>query len=280
MLDVKPINTMKLFPIERNSLLKALDSLEEKQWFFETACEGWCVKDIVQHLLRDDIGILSRKRDGVELLKTPTKEFESHGEYVAYINAKNQEWVEVSRSFSPQLLIDLLRLTGKLTCAYWRTVELNEATATVSWISDGPLPNWMDIAREYTERWLHQSHIREAVSLPLLYERRLFHPFIQTYMLALPLAYKSVNSNIGDAIKIVVEGNAGGNWSLQKERRGWKLQDKMLKTESVTEITIDQDKLWRLFSKGMNREEAKDFVKIQGNKVLGDYFFNTVSIIA
>jgi hypothetical protein len=280
MFDVKPVNALRVFPTERNCLLETLDSLDERQWLLETACEGWRVKDIVQHLLGDDIGILSRRRDVFESPKSSTRRFESHTEYVAYINAKNQEWVEISRSFSPRVLIELLRLTGRLTCRYWRTVDLDETTATVSWISEAPLPNWMDIAREYTERWLHQSHIREAVNLPLLHERRLFHPFIQTYMLALPLTYKSVNSSIGDVIKIVVEGTAGGNWSLQKEQGYWRLHDKVLAGRSVAEITIDRDKLRRLFSKGMSREEAEGFVKIQGNKVLGSYFFNTVSIIA
>jgi hypothetical protein len=280
MLIVKPVNTLRLFPTERNCLLEILDNLDERQWFLETACEGWCVKDIVQHLLRDDIGILSRRRDGFESPESSTRQFESHRDYVAYIDTKNQEWVEISRSFSPQVLKDLLRLTGRLTCRYWRTVDLDETTATVSWISEAPLPNWMDIAREYTERWLHQSHIREALNLPLLYERRLFHPFVQTYMLALPLTYKSVNSNIGDVIKIAVEGTAGGNWSLQKQRGYWKLHDKVLTGRSVAEITIDQDKLWRLFSKGISREEAEGSVKIQRNKVLGSHFFNTVSIIA
>jgi hypothetical protein len=280
MLNVKPVNTIELFPIERTYLLETLDSLDEKQWFLETACEGWCVKDIVQHLLRDDIGILSRKRDRFKFPQSSASESESNRGFAEYINTKNQEWVEISRSFSPQLLAELLQFTGRLTYTYWQTVDLDEISAEVSWISKDTLPNWTDIAREYTERWLHQSHIREAVSLPLLYERKLLHPFIQTYMLAVPLTYESVNSNTGDVIEIVVEGKAGGNWSLQKEQRCWKLHDKMLKKRSVTKITIDQDKLWRLFSKGMSKEEAKESARIEGNGVLADYFFNTVCIIA
>lgn len=33
----------------------------------------------------------------------------------------------------------------------------------VSWASDGPVPLWFDMARELTERWVHQMQIREAV---------------------------------------------------------------------------------------------------------------------
>ena len=86
-----------------------------------------------------------------------TKEFKSNKEFVEYINTKNQEWVEISRSLSPQILIDLLELTGQLTHDYWKTVDQNKVETSVSWVSsDEKLPNWVDIAREYTERWLHQ----------------------------------------------------------------------------------------------------------------------------
>lgn len=211
MLNVKPVIVTNLFPAERKALLDLLRSLNDNQWLSDTICKEWGVKDIVQHLLKDDIGILSRKRDGFRMPNSSTKEFKSSKEFVEHINAKNQEWVEISRSFSPQILIDLLELTGKLTYDYWKTVDQHKVEASVSWVSsDEKLPNWVDIAREYTERWLHQSHIREAVKAPLLYETTLFNPFIRAYMLALPLSYKLVETRVGNVINIIVKGDAGG----------------------------------------------------------------------
>ena len=280
MLKVKPVIVTDLFPAERKSLLDLLRTLNNNQWLSNTICAGWSVKDIVQHLFKDDIGILSRKRDKFKMPSSSTKEFKSNKEFVEYINTKNQECVEISRSFSPQILIDLLELTGQLTHDYWKTVDQNKVETSVSWVSsDEKLPNWVDIAREYTERWLHQSHIREAIKAPLLYETTLFNPFIRAYMLALPLSYKLVETHEGNVIKIRVEGNAGGIWSLKRNQNNWELYDRGLEN-SITEIIIDQDIVWRLFSKGLDKEKAKESVKIAGDKSLGSAFFNTVSLIA
>jgi hypothetical protein len=280
MLNVKPVIATDLFPVERKALLDLLGTFNNDQWFSNTTCAEWSVKDIVQHLLKDDVGILSRKRDKFRIPSSSTKEFRSNKEFVEYINTKNQEWVETSRSFSPQILIDLLELTGQLTYDYWKTVDQHKIEAFVSWVSsDEKLPNWVDIAREYTERWLHQSHIREAIKTPLLYETTLFNPFIRAYMLALPLSYKLVGTREGNVIKIIVEGNAGGVWSLKLGQNDWELYDTELENP-VTEITINQDVVWRLFSKGLDKEKAKESVKIMGDQSLGTAFFNTVSLIA
>jgi uncharacterized protein (TIGR03083 family) len=54
-----------LFPPERASLVELLASLGAEQWQAPTVCLGWSVKDIALHLLGDDIGLLSRRRDCV-----------------------------------------------------------------------------------------------------------------------------------------------------------------------------------------------------------------------
>jgi len=135
MLNVKPVIVTDLFPAERKSLLDLLQNLTNDQWFSNTICAGWSVKDIVQHLFKDDIGILSRKRDKFRIPSSSTKEFKSNKKFVDYINAKNQEWVEISKSFSPQILLDLLDLTGKLTYDYWKTVDQYSVEASISWVS-------------------------------------------------------------------------------------------------------------------------------------------------
>ena len=37
----------------------------------------------------------------------------------------------------------------------------------VNWAGPEPAPIWLDPAREYTERWVHQQHIRDAVRNPV-----------------------------------------------------------------------------------------------------------------
>lgn len=38
------------------------------------------------------------------------------------------------------------------------------------------MPAWMQIAREYSEQWLHRDQIRDAAGAAPLYARELFHP--------------------------------------------------------------------------------------------------------
>ena len=49
---------------ERSELLEWLDDLTPDEWGAPTAAPGWTVKDLALHLLDDDLGLLSRSRDG------------------------------------------------------------------------------------------------------------------------------------------------------------------------------------------------------------------------
>lgn len=278
MIKVEIIKVSHLFPILNKRLLELMRGLSEERWYFKTACADWCVKDIFQHLLKDNLGVISRKRDEY---KNPFKKQPSpnDNDLLTYINNKNQEWVEMSRSFSPKLLIELFEFVGDLVQKYYETVDLEKIEAEVSWASDGKLPNWVDVAREYTEQWLHQAHIREAVGAPLLTDRKLFHPFLQAYMLALPKTYQNVDSEVGTIIGIKVTGEAGGNWTLTRDVSDWELTEKV--TENcLVNIEADQDIVWRLFSKGLDRDVAGSKIMISGDTVLGKKFLDTVSLIA
>lgn len=280
MINVKPILVNHLFSKLNNELLKLLSNFDDHDWYTKTACPEWCVKDIVQHLLKDDIGVLSRKRDKYKNLYIFNTKVNSNADLVSYINQKNQDWVNISKSFSPEVLIDLLGFTGSLMQNYYNKVDLYKIESSISWISEEKLPNWVDIAREYTERWLHQAHIREAVHKPLLYTFEIFHPFIQSYMLALPKTYTDVKADKGTVINIKVTGEAGGNWLLQKLPDEWTLSEEKENSMTKTQITIEQDILWKLFSKGLNLNKAKKLIKIDGDIKLGSFIFNTVSLIA
>ena len=70
MSSLEPVFVVDLFPIERQTLLRLLAQLSEEEWQQPTICAGWTVKDIVLHVLGDDIGLLSRKRDAFDPLKS------------------------------------------------------------------------------------------------------------------------------------------------------------------------------------------------------------------
>ncbi len=86
-----------------------------------------------------------------------------------------------------------LEMTDPLLYQHFKALPPFEpAGVSVAWAGEAQSFNWFDIAREYTEKWLHQQHIREAVSRPVLAERRWLHPVLDTFMRALPYTYRGV----------------------------------------------------------------------------------------
>jgi len=279
MISTKPILVNDLFPKLNAELLKLLSETPDEKWYNATVCEGWDVKDIVQHLLKDYILLISRKRDNYRHPMITDKKFENNADLVKFIAELNQSWVDTMKTLSPRMLIELLDFSGTKLFDYFNTVDLMKVEAGVSWISADRLPNWTDVAREYTEHWLHQAQIRDALGAPLLVSKELFHPFISAYMLAIPKTYKEVSAQLGTKIQISVNGEAGGDWYLEKVENEWNLCDGVA-NDYESSISIDQDTLWRLFSKGMEKEDAKQKVKISGDIELGEVILNTLSLIA
>jgi uncharacterized protein (TIGR03083 family) len=142
---------------QRGRLLSLLASLTEAQWAAPTAAPEWSVKDIALHLLDVDLSWLARGRDGERAGMIP--ETLDHGEFVRGLARRNQRWVEGARMLSPPLITGLLRWSGEQLDAYLGTIDLARPSS-VYWAGEVPL--WFDLAREFTERWVHYRQIREA----------------------------------------------------------------------------------------------------------------------
>jgi uncharacterized protein (TIGR03083 family) len=197
-------------------LVTLLASLPDAEWAAPTEAGHWSVQDVALHLLDGDLGQLSRGRDGhlAGLLDTGG----DYREFVAALDAKNQQWVEVARGLSPRVVTGLLRWSGAQVGSYYNTVDLH-GTAIVSWAGDGPVPRWLDLAREMTERWVHQQHIRDAVGQPGTHDR--FLPAVlDAFAWAFPHQYRP-EAPPGTAVQ--VDFGDGGRWLLTREAGGWAL---------------------------------------------------------
>lgn len=281
MKSLNPVLVLDLFEPERQQLLQQLAQLDEHEWYKPTICAGWTVKDIALHLLGDDIGILSRKRDKFDL-QTVTGEqpnIDSWSELVAYINDLNDLWVRATRRISSHLLLSLLKFTGHETYQYFISRDPYALGESVSWAGPGSAPVWLDIAREYTERWVHQQQIRDAVDKPGLKERRFFAPILDTFVRALPRTFRGVQANNGTLIQLIISGEAGGEWYLLREEPQWIL-GKDATTNPDASVSIDQETAWRLFTKGISKDEALHKATVKGNQSIGVKVLETVSIIA
>ncbi len=207
MLPPRPIFVLELFPEMRRALVSLLEDLASEDWERPTVCAGWSVKDIAAHLLGGDIGILSRRRDA---FTPPGQPPGNYAELVALINSLNDTWVKAARRLSPRLLRELLSWTGPRVEAYFASLDPFALGQAVSWAGPQPAPHWLDLAREYTERWHHQQQIRDAVAKPGLKEKKFFAPVLDAFVRALPWTFRNLESANGTSVQLSIAGESGG----------------------------------------------------------------------
>ena len=271
----EPVWVLDLFAEERTALLDLLSGLIGEDWEKPTACAGWSVKDVALHILGGDLGNLSRRRDGLGGVSPTTRE-----NFINSLNLFNEEWVVVARRLSPRVVIELLEFSGPRLFDYFKSLDLRATGGGVSWAGLDQAPVWLDVAREYTERWLHQQHIRDAVGKPGLADRRFMGPVLAAFVYALPVAFQHADAPPGTAVHIHITGEAGGHWSVVQHRKGvWTLYAGA-PDSAAARIEIDQSAAWRLFTRGISAQEAEPLVRIEGDEELGKYVLHAVAIIA
>jgi uncharacterized protein (TIGR03083 family) len=270
----EPVMVLELFSEERAALLELLEGLTPAEWEQRTVCAGWSVKDVALHILGGDLGNISRRRDSFSAPASVRT-----NDLVAFVNGFNEEWVRAARRLSPRVVIDLLRFAGPQLFGYFGSLDLDVEGAGVSWAGLERAPVWLDVAREYTERWMHQQHIRDAVGRPGLTDRRLMGPVLATFVYSLPRAFGGVSAPAGTAVHLHIAGEAGGDWTLVREEDGWTLYAGAAE-EPYAVVSLDQSAAWRLFTKGIGRAEAEAATTFSGDRALGLGVLDAVAIIA
>ena len=283
----QPVETIHLYPEERATLLGVLGGLSDADWERPTVCPGWSVRDIACHLLADDLGVLSRHRD--EYRPLAPRPDEALGVFLARIN---DEWIQAMRRLSGRVIVDLLRWSGEQTYALFSTIDMQALGGAVSWAGPEPAPRWLDVAREYTERWVHQQQIREAVGLPLLDDARWLGPVLATFTRALPRTFAGADAPAGTAVTVTLAGAGGGAWTVVRSAsdaevpRGayaWALyagRPEAPDPPPAAEVQMSGDTAWRLFTKGITPEQAEPRTTLSGDLTLARRLLTTVAIIA
>jgi uncharacterized protein (TIGR03083 family) len=267
----------RLMPLH-GELIALLRGLGAAAWARPTACALWSVRDVAAHLLDDDLRRLSFHRDGEPVpAHTP---IENPAALVALINRMNAEWVAVARRMSPRALIELLEVTGPKVVELFRSIDpFAPAHWSVAWAGEERSAHWFDVGRDYTERWLHQQQIRDAVGAPPLTGREWLHPVLDIFVRALPFTYRDVAGEAGAAVRIAIEGPAGGDWTLRRDPGGWRLFVGAAPLPQAT-VTLSDDTAWRLFSKGLNPDAARARVRIAGDQALGGVALRALAVMA
>lgn len=265
-----PILVAPLFAPLNEELIRLLRGLSAEEWNAR-AVGTWSVKDVAAHLLDTSLRRLSAQRDRY------SPPFAAAQDLAAFINETNAQWVSAARRLSPPILIELLDHYGKAMAEYLSSLDpYAPAEWAVSWAGEKSSPNWFDTARELTERWHHQQQIRDAAHRPPLYDLQYFKPVMETFLRALPFTYRNAAAPEGTRVTIAVRDvtcnsivRNAASWSLDGHCEG-----------ATTTVRMAGDTAWRLFTKGLGRDEARRRSEIVGEASLAEPLFSTVAIVA
>jgi uncharacterized protein (TIGR03083 family) len=270
-----PLDVRPLFPVERGALVDLLAALEPDEWSRATVCPGWAVRDVAGHILHVYVRRLSADRD-----RHPGPEFGSDETLAAFLARSNEDFVRTARQISPRLMIDLLVHLGTQLDVEWSSREMGDpAGAEVSWAAPGlPAPVWLDVAREYSELWVHQQQIRDAVGRPGGTEPWLLHPVLDTFMRALPQTLHGTSAPVGATVRVRVPGPAGGQWAAARRIDRWSLDDDAAGVVAA-DVEIGAETLWRLATRGITVQTAGKLATTHGDATLSNAVLEIVSIV-
>jgi uncharacterized protein (TIGR03083 family) len=260
--------------LERAALREVLTDLAPAEWALPTVCPGWDVHDVVAHVLHDHIRRISGTRDGYG-----GAVFENGETLPAFLARANGEFVQAQRAASPRMLIDLLAFLGPQLDDVWAGLDLAApAPLDVSWaqVDDTPSPAWLDIAREFTEFWVHQQQIRDAVGRPGGDSSVLLGPVVATFAMALPVALHGVERPVGTVVELVVPGF--GQWRVVRGNGQWSPSD--APGDAAATVVLSADDLWRLGSRGISPEAALSRASISGDLELGVAVTSLLAVVA
>lgn len=264
-------------------LLTLLRGLAAEDWRRPTVCSQWCVQDIAAHLLDGTLRRLSIQRDGYRAPDAPDS-FASYPSLVAYLDRLNATWTTAARRLSPTILIELLEQFGPQYNALLASLApAGPAIFPVAWAGETASQNWLDVAREYTEKWHHQQQIADAVGKSgRITTRRLYFPVLDSFMRALPFTVRRTEAPEGACLQVCIDGDAGGAWAVRREGDDWRLTTGLDGTATAT-VKLPADVAWRVFTKRRSAEEslaAFPAIQISGDRALGEAALELVAIMA
>jgi len=225
---------------ERRRLIAFVESLSPSEWLAPTAAVPWRVKDLTLHVLDDDLRWLSHRRDhdesGLVDMSAPER-------FVDLLAARNRRWVDAAQTLSRRLVCDLLAWTGPQVADYHAGQDM-QGQGWVSWASDEPVPYWFNVAQEFTERWVHQQQMRDAVGRSGDHDVDLAE-VLRTFVWAFPHQYRP-DAAAGARVVLVFEYS--GVWTLTADGAGrWSLAEGAAEGAEAT-LWLSSAAAWRLLT--------------------------------
>ncbi|PRX48331.1 uncharacterized protein (TIGR03083 family) [Prauserella shujinwangii] len=268
-----PLDARPLFAPEHAALIATLRGLAPADWARE-AVPGWTVRDLAAHVLGDYYGRLARDRDGHREgpVCAPGETLE------AFLHRINHEWVDAFSRVSPAALVDTLDLIGAQVARFFESADPGAPSLGVSWAGADPAPMWLDSARDLTEFWTHRQQIRHAAGQGTDPDPRLLSVVLDTFMRALPHTLCAVDAPPGTQVRLRIDGEAGGTWTVTSTGSGWSLAPPDTGRPAAL-VRLDPETSWRLCTRGIQPGEALSRARIDGDRDLAEAACRIVSII-
>jgi hypothetical protein len=282
-MPMPPILVADLFPEVTSRLLELLRSLSDEEWHLPTVSSRRRVRDIASHLLDGSLRRLSMQRDNYQA-PDPRALQRKNEPLLGYLNRLNDEWETGTRLLSPQVLTEMIEWADARLSDLFQSLDMH-ATARfpVAWAGETESENWMDVAREYTEKWHHTQQIFDAVGRPsTIMTERLGRPCLDVFMRALAFTFQDVHAEPGVAVVVKVVGEAGGHWQVVRRDECWEQIAKTPKSPSAV-VVMDHDTAWKLVTKRRSREAIRQQfpnILIEGDVSLGQHVLDMVSVMA
>lgn len=271
-----PVFTAHLFPDLQAELVALLRSLQPEEWLRPTMAGAWRVRDVVAHLLDGDLRKLSGGRDAHRRTTRPLDAFD---DVVAFINDLNGVGVRYGERLSPRVMTDLMVVSGACVADYVAGLPPHdESRIPVAWAGESRSENWMDIGREYTERWHHQMQIRAAVGAAPLLDRRWFQPVMDLSVRAFRRSFHGVSCVTGASAVFGIRDDPGLGWTVLRSPAGWDVRRGRHATPDAS-VIVAADDAWRLLYNALPESAARARATVDGDPVLLGAIFKTRSVM-
>jgi hypothetical protein len=173
------------------------------------------------------------------------------------------------------VLVELLHTTSTALASFWRSVDLDEMGEAVSWVGSERAPVWLDCARDFSEDWIHQAQVREAIARPQLDQPGIRMLLIDTLLRAIPVTLDR-NASAGRELRIDVL-DLGRSWSWRHGPEGWQWMDSATSPDAV--VGIVSERLWHVAVRMIEPEDAEQRASICGDVSLARSALQLLSII-
>ncbi len=252
---------------ERTALLELLRAMSAEDWERSTECPAWNVKGIALHILGDDLSLLTRQRDAsidsltLFAIDHPGMSFRS------LLDGFNEQWVTAARFLSNELVIEMLGLVGDWSETFYCNVDLETTSREpVGFFAETePSPYWQVIAREYVERFTHQSQIRRAVGAPEL-GGELTTSAARVIVHVLAAWMRNYEPTAGAAIAL--DFGTVGAWTVERETDRWAVLEGSADRTATARISVSPSDAVAMLSRGIAHDEVVGRLTITGDATL------------